>query len=62
MRLAKALQKLRIGLLVGIVYATFASNFLETGQILAIGAWLCFMLLVIIYLFDLVYHRIGARK
>jgi len=56
-KLANELLNLRRVLVVGIVSLTLAANLHPSGMLLAMVAWLCFLLLITTYLFDIAYHN-----
>ncbi len=60
MRLAKELLNLPRSLMLGVSGLAVLSNLFST--ILALVAWSCLLLLLIVYLFDVVYHSIGSPK
>ena len=55
MKLKRELLNFRRMLIVSIVALSIASNFFD---ILALEAWLCFLILIVVYLFDIVFHSV----
>jgi len=62
MKLANGLLGARLSLACGIAGLSILSDFLPLEGLIRIlvasGAWLCFLLLIIVYLFDIAYHNI----
>lgn len=61
MKLARELHIARWILVFGIIEMSLLAEYLPAGPIVALGAYLCFLLLIIVYLFDIIYHRVGNK-
>lgn len=62
MRLKQELLNIRRVLALGVIGSMLVANFLSEGIPLALGTWMCLMLLLLVYLFDIVYHSIGRPE
>ena len=61
MRLARELLNFRRVMALGVIGVSILSNLLPAGVAVALAAWVCFLLLIIVYLFDIAYHSIRPR-
>ena len=62
MRLARELLNFRRVMVFGVIGVSVLSNLLPAWVAVALAAWMCFLLLIMTYLFDIVYHGVGRKS